>query len=106
MEIYRLEMERMEKQHEQHDDKQDCHHHELTMLLMMMVSDRDTNSLNYATNNPTVLPFTAKKSPRVPKSISYSTNDDSRKEHDERDNDEDKEECKNNNNKDKSDELM
>eukprot|EP00957_Ditylum_brightwellii_P109403 8344825-Ditylum_brightwellii.AAC.1 len=38
MEIYRLEMERMEKQCEQHKDKQDCHHHELIMMLRMTVS--------------------------------------------------------------------
>eukprot|EP00957_Ditylum_brightwellii_P069196 5254202-Ditylum_brightwellii.AAC.1 len=41
MEIYRLEMERMEKQCEQHDDEQDCHHHGLMMMLMMMVSEHD-----------------------------------------------------------------
>eukprot|EP00957_Ditylum_brightwellii_P090582 6898803-Ditylum_brightwellii.AAC.1 len=38
MEIYRLEMEHMEKCHEQCEDKWDCHHHKLMMMLMMMVS--------------------------------------------------------------------
>eukprot|EP00957_Ditylum_brightwellii_P061996 4704773-Ditylum_brightwellii.AAC.1 len=61
MEIYRHEMERMEKRHEQCKDKQDCRHHELMMMLMMMVSGKDTNSLNYITNNPIASPFAAKK---------------------------------------------
>eukprot|EP00957_Ditylum_brightwellii_P123088 9385211-Ditylum_brightwellii.AAC.1 len=76
METYRLEIERMEKQREHHEDKQDCHHHELIIK---------------------------KSSPQITRSISYLTNDDNSKEHDERDNDEDKEECKNDNSKDKSD---
>eukprot|EP00957_Ditylum_brightwellii_P153725 11700283-Ditylum_brightwellii.AAC.1 len=108
IEIYKLEMERMEKRHEQCEGKQDCHHHELMMMLMMTVSDKDTNSLNCTTNNPIVSPFAAKKSsPKIPRSISYLINNDGRKEHDKRDNDEDKEEYKNKNgnSKDKSDEL-
>eukprot|EP00957_Ditylum_brightwellii_P139789 10652205-Ditylum_brightwellii.AAC.1 len=38
MEIYRLKMERMEKQCEQCEDKQDCCHHELITMLMMTIS--------------------------------------------------------------------
>eukprot|EP00957_Ditylum_brightwellii_P056773 4302679-Ditylum_brightwellii.AAC.1 len=40
MGIYRLEMERMEKQREQRDDERDRHHHELMMLLVMTVSGK------------------------------------------------------------------
>eukprot|EP00957_Ditylum_brightwellii_P085422 6498408-Ditylum_brightwellii.AAC.1 len=61
MEIYRLEMERIEKQHEHHEDKHDYHHQKLMMMLTMTVSGKDTNSLNYTTNNPIVSPFAAKK---------------------------------------------
>eukprot|EP00957_Ditylum_brightwellii_P119768 9137859-Ditylum_brightwellii.AAC.1 len=35
MEIYRLEMERMEKRRDQREDERDCRHHELMMMLMM-----------------------------------------------------------------------
>jgi hypothetical protein len=99
MEIYRLEMERMEKRREQREDERDRRHHELMMMLMMTVSGKDTNSLNCTTNNPIVSPFAGKKSsPKIPRSISYLTNDDNGKEHNE-----DKEESKNDDSKDKSD---
>ena len=61
MEIYRLEMERMEKRREQREDERDRRHHELMMMLMMTVSGKDTNSLNCTTNNPIVSPFAKKK---------------------------------------------
>ena len=62
MEIYRFEMERMEKQREQCEDKWNRCHHELMMMLMMMVSGKDTsNSLNCTTNNPIASPFAEKK---------------------------------------------
>eukprot|EP00957_Ditylum_brightwellii_P182711 13916990-Ditylum_brightwellii.AAC.1 len=38
MEMYRLEMERMEKRSQQNEEKQDHHYHELMMLLMTTVS--------------------------------------------------------------------
>ena len=62
MEIYRLEMERMEKQCEQREDKRDRRHHELMMMLMMTVSGKDTSkSMNCTTNNPIVSPFAGGK---------------------------------------------
>ena len=63
MEIYRLEMERMEKRREQREDERDRRHHELMMMLMMTVSGKDTSkSMNCTTSNPIVSPFAEIKS--------------------------------------------